>query len=120
MKHLHEVATYDRFSFHDDKPVYFYYNNEITCKQKNGFEYSNEQAMVLYLRADAAAVRLMESKNDIFSFFAVEKWIVMTLVNYKLRLEERAYFAIDYIKLSRFIYKRNTIDESAREDPFLL
>lgn len=73
----------------------------------------------MYLRADSAAVRLMESKYDVWSFLSIEKWIIKTLVNYKLRLDERAYFAIDQIKMSRLIYKRDTIDQSAREDPFL-
>lgn len=75
--------------------------------------------MVLYLRADSTAVRLMESKHDVWSFLAVEKWIIKTLVNYKLRMEDRAYFAIDNIKMSRLIYKRDLIDETARDDPFL-
>ena len=75
--------------------------------------------MVLYLRADSTAVRLMESKHDVWSFLAVEKWIIKTLVNYKLRMEDRAYFAIDNIKMSRLIYKRDLSDETARDDPFL-
>ena len=66
--------------------------------------------MVLYLRADSTAVRLMESKHDVWSFLAVEKWIVKTLVNYKLRFEQRAYFAINSIKMSRLIYMRDIID----------
>lgn len=69
MKHLNEVAVIERFNFQSDGvPIQFYYNNEASCKQKNGIELSNEQAMILYLRADATAVTLKESKNDISSF----------------------------------------------------
>lgn len=75
--------------------------------------------MILYLRTDSKAVRLVESKHDVFSFGAVEKWLVKSLVNYRLRFDERTYFAVKNLGISQLVYKRDIIDESARDDPFI-
>ena len=56
--------------------------------------------MILYLRTDSKAVRLVESKHDVSSFGAVEKWLVKSLVNYRLRFDDRTYFAVGNLGIS--------------------
>ena len=114
MKHLQQVAIQERFTFPSaHKQVRFLVNSEAQCRLDNGFSKSDEFVMALYLHAEQPAAKLMEFRDDVFSQQSVFRWLTSSIVNYEMRYDQRAYFAMEKLKLSTLIYMRDSSEEEA-------
>ncbi len=94
MKHLNELGIYERFEFAAEYQISFFVNSETQCKLDHGFKNENEVAIGLYLHADSPVVRMIESKDEVFSLDEVKKWLTLSLVNFEMRYSPRAYHAM--------------------------
>jgi hypothetical protein len=70
MNHLHEVAVFDRFNFHEDSPVTFYHSSDKACKNVYGFSKAGP-AIGLFLHADVPMMSYFDERDDINSANAI-------------------------------------------------
>ncbi len=66
MSHLHEVAIFDRFNFHQDSPATFYLNSDKVCKISQGFQKPGP-AIGLYLHSDVPMISFFDERDDMNS-----------------------------------------------------
>jgi len=111
MKHLKEIAIYERFTFDGDETVTFLVNSETQCRLDYGFSSDTKVEIALFSRPDQAAARMTESNDEVYAWQAVEKWINIAIVNFRVRNGARAYFLMDKFETSSVVYVRETEDE---------
>lgn len=87
MTYLHQLTTYDRFSY-PEQPILFFYNTDADCKKKRNLK-ENEPSIVLYVHSDVTPF-VLQGPNDDLSSTNLLHWISLSITQFSLKWDRRS------------------------------